>query len=345
MSIDTAEWNQLCRVMNGYIYSQTIATACDLDLFTWLSQHPGATREEIARGLSLSTYATRVLLLACCATELIERDLQTEGYFNSKLAAQVLVSDSPISMISFVRFNHLVQLRCCLHLTEALRENRNAGLDEFPGTGNTLYPRLAQYPDLEDLFQEAMGAYTRLSPQMMKIPEFAKVKHLLDVGGGNGTNALRLCQQHPELQVTIIDLPSVCAIGRDAIARVGMSDRIQYLEADMFKDPWPEGCDGILMSHLVEIFAPGKILWLYQRSQEILPKDGYLFIWTLMADDLETGGLQAAKSSIYFLAAASGEGMAWSGKKHINLLQQAGFDNVRCDRASEIDRGAIVAKK
>ena len=51
-----------------------------------------------------------------------------------------------------------------------------------------------------------------------------------------------------------------------------------------------------------------------KKAFEALPHAGRLFVWTIMANDSETGALQAAKSSIYFLCAASGEGMADSRK-------------------------------
>jgi ubiquinone/menaquinone biosynthesis C-methylase UbiE len=339
------DWTQLCEVMNGYIYSQALATACDLDLFTFLAQHPGALIQDVHEQLELSAYGARVLLLACCASRLIRRDEKTGGYFNSRLAEQVLVQGSAYSMVPFVQFNHQIQRRCTVHLTKALKENCNAGLDEFPGEGATLYERLTNYPELECLFQKAMGAYTRLSPKMMDLQEFSKVKHLLDVGGGDGSNAIRLCKRQADLKVTLLDIPSVLPIARNAIQRSGLSDRIQCLPRDMFTEEWPIGCDAVLLSHIVEIFAPEKILFLYRNALRALPPGGQLFVWTIMANDAETMSLQAAKSSIYFLCAASGEGMAYPGKDHEQWLREAGFQAIKRYDAREIDHGALVAAK
>jgi hypothetical protein len=62
-----------------------------------------------------------------------------------------------------------------------------------------------------------------------------------------------------------------------------------------------------------------------------------------MANDSETGSLQAAKSSIYFLCAASGEGMAYPAKDHDEALRRAGFSAVRRYLAAEFDHGALIA--
>lgn len=226
-TISGEEWKKLCEVMNGYVYSQILVTACEFDLFTHLSnRRRGSTQDEVQKDLSLSPYATRVLLLGCCAAGLIYRDEETSLYFNSNFAGKVLTSESEDSMIPFVFFNHQVQRRCGTHFTQALKENRNAGLDEFPGDGTTLYQRLTGYPDLEKLFQKGMGAYTRLSPKMLDVPEFSGIKQLLDVGGGDGTNAIRLCLQYPNLKVTLLDTPSVCEIAHKKIADAELGNRI-----------------------------------------------------------------------------------------------------------------------
>jgi precorrin-6B methylase 2 len=342
--LSQSEWKQLCEVMNGYIYSQTLVTACDLDLFTYLSAHPGATQAQLGQSLALSSHCTRILMLACCATGLVLRDA-AGGYRNSPIAERVFVLGSPYSMVPFVQFNHRVQARCSGHLTQALRENRNAGLDEFPGRGTTLYERLAEYPDLEKLFHDAMGAYTRLAPKIVSLAEFSAVRRLLDVGGGDGSHAIALCERFPDLHVTVLEKPTVARITRENVAHAGLADRIFCQEGDMFRNLWPTDCDAILFSHLVEIFSPATIRSLYKKAFQTLPRAGQLFVWTIMANDNETGALQAAKSSIYFLCAASGEGMAYPALQHEESLRWAGFSTVHRYPAEEVDHGALVAVK
>jgi hypothetical protein len=344
-AISNQEWQQLCEIMNGYIYSQTLVTACDLRLFTHLSRNPGATRKDLQQILGISEHCTRILMLAVCACGLVRRDVETGQYYNSDLSQKVLVEETLQSMIPFVQFNYKIQQRCTTQLTRALKENRNAGLDELPGDGATLYQRLAGYPELENLFQLAMGAYTRLSPRMLDVPEFAEVQYLLDVGGGDGSNAIRLCRRIPQLRATILEIPSVVSIAQATVKSAGLADRIRCTQADMFVDPWPVGQDAVLLSHVVEIFSPEKIRNLYAKAYDSLPAHGRLFVWTIMANDSETAALQAAKSSIYFLCVASGEGMAYPAKQHQELMRAVGFSDVRTYGAAETDHGALVATK
>ncbi|KAA0091556.1 methyltransferase [Trinickia soli] len=335
------EWQSLCEMMNGYIKTQVLSSACDLGVFDAIER--GATLASLPRQLEIDAHGCRVLVLGLKQLKLIEVD-DTGKVTNSALARRCLLRGSAQSMVPFVHLNDKIQHRACLHFTQALREGRNAGLDEFPGDAPTLYGRMAVDPALERLFHDGMGAYTRLSPRMMAVKEFGEVTRLLDVGGGDGTNAIRLCERYPSLKVTLIDLPSVIEKARENIRAQGLSDRVTCEAVDMFTDSWPQGCDGVIFSHVLEIFSPEKIQFLYQKSRAYLRDAGQLFVWSLMCDDDETGGLQSVKSSLYFVTVASGQGMAYPARDHIKWLNDAGFEVTAEYDARTIDHCALVAR-
>lgn len=335
------EWQSLCEMMNGYIKTQVLSSACDLGVFDAIER--GATLASLPRQLEIDAHGCRVLVLGLKQLKLIEVD-DTGKVTNSALARRCLLRGSARSMVPFVHLNDKIQHRACLHFTQALREGRNAGLDEFPGDAPTLYGRMAVDPALERLFHDGMGAYTRLSPRMMAVKEFGEVTRLLDVGGGDGTNAIRLCERYPSLKVTLIDLPSVIEKARENIRAQGLSDRVTCEAVDMFTDSWPQGCDGVIFSHVLEIFSPEKIQFLYQKSRAYLRDAGQLFVWSLMCDDDETGGLQSVKSSLYFVTVASGQGMAYPARDHIKWLNDAGFEVTAEYDARTIDHCALVAR-
>lgn len=59
---------------------------------------------------------------------------------------------------------------------------------------------------------------------------------LLDVAGAHGWFSAELCKRHETLKATVIDLPGSARVGREIIARAGMSDRVEHREGDMFED-------------------------------------------------------------------------------------------------------------
>lgn len=334
------EWQALCEMMNGYIKTQVLSTACDLAVFDVIER--GATVASLHKQLEIDEHGCRVLLLGLKQLKLVSVD-DTGAIKNAPLTRRCLLREAKQSMVPFVHLNDKIQHRACLHFTRALREGRNAGLDEFPGDTPTLYGRMATDPNLERLFHEGMGAYTRLSPRMMAVKEFSEVSMLLDVGGGDGTNAIRLCERYPSLKVTLIDLPSVIEKARANIAAHGLEDRVTCQAVDMFTEPWPLGCDGVIFSHVLEIFSPEKIQFLYKKTRAYLDR-GHLFVWSLMCNDDESGNLQSVKSSLYFVTVASGQGMAYPVRDHVQWLSDAGFSVAAKYDARAIDHCALVAR-
>ena len=339
------QWKRLFEMMNGFVHTQTLAAACELGLFAYLAANPGAGRQQIQAALSLSEHSTRILMLACCATELVRRDARTLGYFNSDLVAMTLLPGSPECAAPFALFTNKIMERCGMHLAQCLREQRNAALDrEFPGEGATLYERLGHYPELARLFQEAMGFYSRTSYSLDQLREFREIRRLLDVGGGNGSNAVKLCRRFRRLRVTVMELPKGCEIGRGYVAERGLGDRIDFAERDMFAAPFPTGCDGVLLAHVTGIFARESVAVLYRKAFDCLPEGGKLIVWSPAANDLETGGIEAAKLSLYFLTTASGVGAAWSFEIQQGLLRQCGFRDIVLHEGRR-EHAMIVATK
>lgn len=328
-------------VLNGYAYFQSLVAACELGLFTYLSKHPGQTLEAISEHLKITSYATRVLLLSGCALGLLDKN---GTYSNTSISEKYLVSDSPENLLPFIKQAHLIQEPGCRYFLESLKAGTNLGLNAFPGSGNTLYEKIAGQPQLEKVFHEGMAQFTKQTNDVLKnIKVLGRLKHLVDVGGGDGTNAIMLHRSHPDLEITVFDLPSVAEIAEKNVSRERLSARINIQAGDIFTDPLPLNIDAVLFSHFLEIFSDQKIQQLYEKVYKALPHKGKLIAWTLSCNETETGTLQSAKSSIYFLAVASGEGMTYAAHDHKRWLKAAGFSKVKISRKGE--HALIIATK
>lgn len=69
---------------------------------------------------------------------------------------------------------------------------------------------------------------------------------MLDIGGGSGVVSLALLKKHPELTATVIDIPNVCAVGRQIADRTPEAGRITYHPANFRLDEFPGRFDLIL---------------------------------------------------------------------------------------------------
>ncbi len=343
-SLDADEWKLITNSINAYMISESIYAACELDVFSKIEQLDLPDLEHIAEAIGLNQYRCSILLLCLCTSKLIIKETRTGLYRNHSAARKAFCRENKNNFIPFVRFNHEVQQKGMMFFLDALKSGKNEGLNFLPGDATSLYDRLAQSPGLSEIFHDGMAAYTHFGPKIVSFPEMAMCSRLLDVGGGNGSVSREFLTKHPVLTAVVMDIEEVCRLGCQLSDK--FPNRLEFVATDIFLSPWSFNQDAILFSHLLEIFSLEKISFLYKKAYESLPINGKLFVWTIVSNDDETGGLQAAKSSAYFLTMASGEGKAYSKKTHIELCQSIGFD-VECiyDRMEYDHLGLVLVKK
>ncbi|MBV8993335.1 MAG: hypothetical protein JO287_06450, partial [Pseudonocardiales bacterium] len=180
-------------------------------------------------------------------------DKDGNAYRNSPVVEDELLSEGTDSWRRILPGWREVYYPAFARLTEALRAGTNTALAAFPGTEPTLYQRIAHDPEKERVFHAAMSAFSERSVEaLVQREEFANVRHVLDVGGGDGMTARYLADRYPGLCVTIFDLPSVTAIARGVTDTGG---RITLHPGELFADDFPAGMDAVLFSHVLEVFA------------------------------------------------------------------------------------------
>ncbi len=321
---DELTFDQLALIAGGHTAFQLLWAGVNLGVFDNLSKSPGLESEEIGNAIGLEAQPTRILLTGLATLKLILK--KEESYSNSTIVEELLTKQSPGNMIDVLGWQHHIVYPAEIDFLESLKANTNIGLRHFPGNEDNLYARIAHDPALEKTFQDAMSSLSGSANQLLaQKADFSSIKHLVDAGGGDGTNAIALAKAHPHLSLTVFDAPTVCAIARENIAQQGLSDRISTHEGNFFITDFPEGIDGIIFSHMMTIWSPERNTMLLKRSYDALPKDGKLFIFNMMANDDGIGPMATALGSPYFLTIATGEGMLYTWKDYEGFLANAGF--------------------
>lgn len=341
---DSLEMDDLVRIACGHTAFQLLWAGHKLDLFSVLSNQPGLSLEQVASQLGLELQPARILLVGLTSLKLIIRS--EDGYRNSGLADKVLVPGRPGSIAPVLGWQAEIVYPGLLDFIPSLQQNRNVGLERFPGTGDNLYQRLASNPEIEKVFQDAMSALSiQANAHLLDVAPLDGARHLVDVGGGDATNAMAFARKFPNLRVTIFDSPTVCEIAEQNIAQAGLSDRVDTHPGDIFIDKLPEGIDTILFSHMFTIWSPEKAKTLIGKSYASLPSGGRLLIFNMMADDDESGPISTALGSPYFLAIATGEGMLYSWKDYESWLAGSGFAQVVRVDDLPLEHGLLLATK
>jgi len=337
-------FEELVLIAGGHTAFQLLWAGVTLGLFSLLSKSPGATSDDIATKLGLEQQPTRILLVGLTALKLIKKE--GDAYRNAHLTEQMLIPEKAGSAAPILGWQAHIVYPGLINFIESLKSGKNTGLEYLPGAGNTLYERLVSHPKVETVFQEAMSALSsQANNYMLQTVDLTNVVHLVDAGGGDGTNAIAFAKKYPELKITIFDSPSVCEIARKKIDQVGLSERIDTWEGNFLSDPFPDGIDAVIYAHIFTIWSPENNLRLLHRTYSALNEGGRVLIFNMMANDDDTGPLSTALGSPYFLAIATGEGMLYSWKDYEKWLAEAGFAKTQRVGDLPLNHGLIVGQK
>ena len=335
---------RLVLIAGGHTAFHLLWAGVELGLYDLLSRQPKLSSSEVAQALSLKAQPTRILLTGLTALRILVKSDNT--YRNAAITEQVLVSSKPGSAAPILGWQRYIVYEGLLDFVESLRQDRNVGLRRFPGVGQTLYERLQNDPFKEGKFQEAMSALSLQANQhLLRFTELSQYRHLVDAGGGDGTNALALARKFPQLKLTVFDSESVCAMASTNIRQQGLTQQVDTWVGDFFKDAFPPGIDAILYAHILTIWAPQTNVELLTRTHAALPPGGSVIVFNMMGADDDSGPLSTALGSPYFQAVATGAGMLYSWSDYESWMRTAGFSKIQRFDQLPLNHGILVGTK
>ena len=322
-----ANLTRLIPTIFGFAAFHQLRAASELQLFEFLNQHGPATSEQVATGLHIPARSARTLLLGTTALGLTMAD-EKEYRLGDELRSAMEDGTWPL-IRDIVEFQHRLSYLPATEYAASLRTGRNEGLKHLPGTGDDLYTRLEQFPELEHLFFRGMSAWSELSnPVLLHQVDYRDVRRVLDVGGGSAVNAIALARAHPHLEITVFDLAGAVEVARDNIAAADLTARVSVVVGDMFKDPLPAGHDVVLLAHQLVIWSPDQNRELLRRAYAALPARGRVIVFNAFADDGGSGPLYTALDNVYFTTLPADDSTIYEWGEHEQWLAEAGFTDL-----------------
>lgn len=324
MRKDELDFDDLVLIGCGHTAFQLLWAGVQLGVFDVLSKEPGLTRDEIAQRIGIQSQPARILMTGLAALRLVRK--AGERFSNPPIVERLLTRASPENMIDVLGWQAYIVYPSEVDFLESLKQFKNVGLRHFKGDADNIYQRLPHNPFIAQVFHDAMSSLSRsANAELAKLALFDQIRHMVDAGGGDGTNAIALAQAHPQLKVTVFDNEVACEKAREKVAQAGLADRIDTRVGDFFVDPFPQGIDAVFFGHMMTIWSNERCTGLLRRAYDALPEGGRVLIFNMMGDDDEVGPMSAALGSPYFLTTATGEGMMYSWREHEARLAAAGF--------------------
>lgn len=340
---DELNFDGLVLIACGHTAFQLLWAGVQLGVFDVLSKNPNLTRDEIAGQIGLKSQPARILMTGLAALKLVRKE--GERFRNSPIVEKLLTRNRPDNMIDVLGWQAHIVYPSEVDFVESLKQFKNVGLRHFKGDADNIYHRLPHNPFIAKVFHDAMSSLSgSANADLAKLPVFQDIRHLVDAGGGDGTNAITLVKAHPHLKVTVFDGAIACEKAKEKVAAAGLSARIDTCAGDFFIDPFPGGIDAVLFGHMMTIWSPERDTALLRRAYEALPSGGKVLVFNMMGDDDEIGPMSAALGSPYFLTTATGQGMMYSWREHESFLATAGFQQTERHVLPK-DHGLLVGVK
>jgi len=213
-----------------------------------------------------------------------------------------------------------------LDLVERLRTNRPADIDN-QGAAFIYRSGVKSAMNQSELARHftlsLAGRARNVAPALAQKLDLTGVDHLVDVAGGTGIYALALLEKHPNLEITLVDLPEVINIAKDITHQHPNRHRLNLEEGNMFEWTPHTSAQAFLFSNIFHDWDIPECQHLIHHYANMLPKGGRIIIHDVFLHDALDGPLPLALYSAALFTLT--EGRAYAGNEYRTWLEKEGL--------------------
>ena len=322
----------------GFVYSQVLLACVQLRIFDLLAPGP-QTVAALASRCALPVANMARLLDAAVALRLLAKR-GADRYVLGALGAPMVGNAAVAAMVE-----HHVLLYADLGDPVALLRGAQAetALGAYWSYAGSAQPAansassVAAYTTLMSASQSLVAA------EILDAYPLHKHRHLLDVGGGDGTFIAAAAERYPALRLTLFDLPAVAERGVARFAAQGIADRARAVGGNFVADALPAGADVISLVRVVHDHNDDVVAALLAAARRALAPGGALLIAEPMSGTPGAERMGDAYFGLYLLA--MGSGRPRTADQLSQLLRASGFTRIRLAHTNmPLQTRLIVAK-
>ena len=286
-------------------------------IFTALEAHPD-NAEGLAQRVGISSRGAQALLDGLTGLGLLT--LSGATYQNSPEATAFLVKDKA-SYLGALAEVFLEDYETWQKLPEAVRTGQPTAPHTTDVTDNPFWHVLV----------------TAIAPLSLPVAQIAAERLVLatagpiswlDVGGGSGVWSAVWLGINKQATGYQLDWPQVNAIGRDFVARYGVTDRFRTIDGDFHTAEFGEGqYDCMICSHIAHQEGAADNIALFRKCRKALKSGGTLVVNDFVLNDDRTGHPFAMMFASQMLV-VSKNGFTYRQSDYRSWLTEAGFTSV-----------------
>lgn len=351
----------IAETFGAMMLARSIEGANNLGVFNFLGQHGPSSASRICEALHLNEQIVGALLHALEGAGYLE--LEGDRYRNSPISARFLVEGSPQYVGNFVRYNeqqrmiwlgleHIARHRDRrVTLQEVLLDMKTELEAQLPAQTDEAVYNVHHGLKSKQIWHNYMYGLRDMAnlsvPELQLYLRFPRgVTRLLDVGGGHGAYSVWMCKRYPRLKATIFDLEGAAEVGREIVAREGLSDRIEYITGDIVAREGfgTQEYDVAFSFNLIHHLKPDENVQMLRKVGRALKTGGSLVLWDEFRDNKLKEDDFARFIGVMFLLASGGD--TYSFEEVTGWMQQEGFHKVkRFSMKSAPGTGMLWGKK
>lgn len=310
-----AEGRALFDIVQGFVQSQALLALVELRILHRLSEG-GATTEALAAATRTDPARLAVLLQAGAGLRL----LRAKGGM-WQLAPRGAAFLTVPGLEAMVR-HHPVLYR---DLSDPVAFFRGETEPELAAFWPYVFGDMARSDPAQSARYSALMADSQalVAADTLRLADLAGARHLMDVGGGTGAFLAAVAARHPDLRLTLFDLPEVLAGGEAARRLPGL----QLCPGSFRTDPLPRGADTISLVRVLYDHPDSVVGPLLAKVHDALPPGGRI----LVSEPMSGGDRPDPATDVYFAiyTLAMRTGRTRSLAEISQLLEKFGFSGIR----------------
>lgn len=312
-------------VMAGFVYSQILLACVRVHLFELLA-HGALSKADLQKQIALPESGLSRLLDAAVSIRLLSK--RKNGHYALGMLGAPLVGNRALLDMIVHHGDFYRDLQDPLALLRGDGAGKAAMAKYWP------YINGEKDPSPESLSAQRVADYSQLmahtqplvTAEVIDSYSFAKHRHLLDIGGGQGAFVSQLVALYPQLTCTLFDLPGVAELANAYIEKSGLSNKINALGGNFFQGELPKGADVATLIRVIFDHDDSRVAILLRNVFNALEPGGSLILAEPMAG---TPGQEAMGDAYFgFYLLAMGRGRPRSQGEISQMLQEAGFESI-----------------
>jgi demethylspheroidene O-methyltransferase len=331
---------ELFDIAAGFVYTQVLFSCLKLKIFDMLAQGP-LSLSEIARRTELPLASAERLTTAAVAIRLLEK--RRDGRIGLGMLGAAM--------------NGAPGVKAMMHHNQVLYRDLMDPVALLRGEGgptalSRYWPYAANEERRQGITPDEVAAYTDLMAEsqgfvaddILDAYDVSRHKHLMDLGGGDGSFLRSAGRRAQNLALTLVDLPPVVETARLRFEAAGMASRATLHGHDFQNGMLPHGADLISLVRVAHDHDDPVVQGLLAAAYHALEPGGSLILAEPMSG--VPGAQHMADAYFGFYLLAMGTGRARTPETLLMMLKEAGFaDAMVIPTRRPLLTSLIVAKK